>query len=402
MPLAWIASKPAATSWRIDSASAGGSGPPLRIRWESVSPSMNSMVRNAPSGASKNSKIRQTLGWVTRRASTTSRRSRSSADGSPASSRRIIFRATTVPSERSRASKTSPMPPAPMPLRILNRRRSVSPAEGTVSPAAPGIEAVWRSSVSRLPPSASSCRTTPGFPGRRQAPPCRGSARRCNESTLRAACPGLLPLTLSGPDRGVGLQRLQEVPGHVSDLVHRVLECHPVGGGRRSQPAHLPDVLERSRLDLLGGRRRLEVVQDADVAAHAGGESTSGAPLARAPWSALRSSSQRGKRATTAHRKRLVDAGDLLPAEPDAGGRAVLPDARDLRRLGNAEDVRIAGQEGQGHLVRRHSVRSGDLRQHLSAARRRAGVVARPVGAVPHHCYVVLPAPGQHPVLDVP
>ena len=87
----------------------GRTGLRRRRRSASVSPSRNSMVTKAtgfPSGPgpSWKSKRRQTLGWVTPRASCTSRRSRSSKPWALAADARTVFSATVACSRRSRAS----------------------------------------------------------------------------------------------------------------------------------------------------------------------------------------------------------------------------------------------------------------------------------------------------------
>ncbi len=75
-------------------------------------------VSPEPSGAgiwcSSTSKMRQTFGWVTRRAMCTSRWKRSRAFARPARSVRMVLRATVPWSLRSLASYTSPMPPCAM------------------------------------------------------------------------------------------------------------------------------------------------------------------------------------------------------------------------------------------------------------------------------------------------
>src|SRR3954454_8405853 len=78
---------------------------------------------------------------------------------------------------------------------------------------------------------------------------------------------------------------------------HRVVEGLLVGLGRLREPADLAHVLERGRALLLVRRRRLEVVERADVAAH-GAQRTLGAwPAQRARrrscWSTARTSTRR-------------------------------------------------------------------------------------------------------------
>ena len=64
-------------------------------------------------------------------------------------------------------------------------------------------------------------------------------------------------------------QRVQQVRGGVRDLVDRAVERLLVGLRRLREAADLADVLQRGGADLVLGRRRLEVVERADVAAHA-------------------------------------------------------------------------------------------------------------------------------------
>ena len=58
--------------------------------------------------------------------------------------------------------------------------------------------------------------------------------------------------------------------GDVGDLRDRSVERLSVRLGRLRRPADLPHVLERRGLDLVVGRRRLEIVKGVDVPAHAG------------------------------------------------------------------------------------------------------------------------------------
>src|SRR5262249_16262101 len=81
-PWACAASR-AATIWPTKGRASAGDIRPTRVsHWASDSPSGNSLVRNrndspVPIGTEYSSQTRQTLGWVTRRASRTSRRNRS-------------------------------------------------------------------------------------------------------------------------------------------------------------------------------------------------------------------------------------------------------------------------------------------------------------------------------------
>src|SRR3954454_3754110 len=67
----------------------------------------------------------------------------------------------------------------------------------------------------------------------------------------------------------MGYQRRKQVPRGVRDFLNRGIEGRLVGGRRLARPADLADVLEGGRVDLVGRRRWLKVVQGADVATHA-------------------------------------------------------------------------------------------------------------------------------------
>ena len=62
---------------------------------------------------------------------------------------------------------------------------------------------------------------------------------------------------------------IQQVLRGVGDLVHGVVERLLVRLGRLGGPGDLADVLQRGLVDLAAGGRRIEVVELADVAAHA-------------------------------------------------------------------------------------------------------------------------------------
>src|SRR5215831_7878038 len=125
-------------------------------------------------------------------------------------------------------------------------------------------------------------------------------------------------------------------------------------------------------------------------------------PLLSAGGARCARSSEGGKPSAPAHRKGLLDARDLLPAKPEARRGGVLPDPSDLRGLGDGEEVRIASQERERHLVGRHPVLPGDLAERLPPAGLRLREVAGTEGAVTHHRHVVLHAPGDDAILDVP
>src|SRR5829696_7990009 len=77
---------------------------------------------------------------------------------------------------------------------------------------------------------------------------------------------GGLDLAVLG--RRGGLQRLEQVPRHVRDLLDGAVERLLVGLRGLREAADLADVLERGGADLVLGRGRLEVVQRANVVAH--------------------------------------------------------------------------------------------------------------------------------------
>ncbi len=124
-PTRWAAASADATCSTIGRASAALRAPVRRNRSRSVSPASSSMVRQSTSRSRSaadawvwrtRSKMRQTLGWVTCRASWISRLKRSAAWLRPSASGSTVFRATRTPSSRSSASYTSPMPPRAMNL----------------------------------------------------------------------------------------------------------------------------------------------------------------------------------------------------------------------------------------------------------------------------------------------
>ena len=96
--------------------------------------------------------MRQTLKWVMRRASSTSRRKRSMAFGSAANSGRMVFSATRVRSVVSSASYTAPMPPRAMKRTMANRPATIAPTSRVepsgCSPAVDGGRGVVGSSSS--------------------------------------------------------------------------------------------------------------------------------------------------------------------------------------------------------------------------------------------------------------
>src|SRR5262249_10868448 len=68
--------------------------------------------------------------------------------------------------------------------------------------------------------------------------------------------------------RGLGLERVDELPCHAGRLLDRAIEYHLVGLRRLVEPAQLADELQRCRPNLLIGGWRVEVEQHLDVSAH--------------------------------------------------------------------------------------------------------------------------------------
>src|SRR5690242_11174336 len=91
--------------------------------------------------------------------------------------------------------------------------------------------------------------------------------------SARVALPGLGPallrLDLAVLRRGSRHELLEQVLGHVGDLVDGTVEGVLVRARRLGRPADLAHVLQRGVVDLLRRGGRLEVVERADVAAHA-------------------------------------------------------------------------------------------------------------------------------------
>src|SRR5215210_6123419 len=114
---------------------------------------------------------------------------------------------------------------------------------------------------------------------------------RCSGGVPRGgAGPGLGGLDLTVLRRRVRLERLEQVHGGVGDLVHGALEGLLVDLGGLREPADLADVLQCGGADLFAGRFRLEVVEGADVAAHAPQRSpglSGGRAASRTRWTAV-------------------------------------------------------------------------------------------------------------------
>src|SRR6185437_1553541 len=85
---------------------------------------------------------------------------------------------------------------------------------------------------------------------------------------LPRAFPRLLGLDLAVARRRVGLQRGQQSPGAVGHFRDRAVERFGIGLRRRVETGKLAHELQRGGVDLGMGRRRLEIEQRLDVAAH--------------------------------------------------------------------------------------------------------------------------------------
>src|SRR5271165_7067928 len=64
------------------------------------------------------------------------------------------------------------------------------------------------------------------------------------------------------------MQRGQEAPGCFRNLLDRAVECRFIGLRRLVETGELSHELQRGGVDLILGRRRLEIEQRLDVAAH--------------------------------------------------------------------------------------------------------------------------------------
>src|SRR4051812_11331694 len=131
-----------------------------------------------------------------------------------------------------------------------------------------------------MPAAFTATRTSPG-PGcgsgrswtfRTSGPPCSVMTRARKRSggvTLRRPRAALLRLDLAVLGRRVRHERFEEVVRGVRDLVDGAVERLLVRLRRLVVAADLADVLESRVVDLVGGGGGLEVVEWADVSAHA-------------------------------------------------------------------------------------------------------------------------------------
>src|SRR4051812_14770522 len=113
-------------------------------------------------------------------------------------------------------------------------------------------------------PSTAARRSRATRDGRAKPPP-RGSGGEAGGAAL-ARLRGLLLAVLGGRR---GDEPVEQAAGRRGDLLHGVVERGGVGLRGAGGAADLADVLERGLVDLVLVGRRLEVVQGADVAAHA-------------------------------------------------------------------------------------------------------------------------------------
>src|ERR1700753_3651246 len=79
-------------------------------------------------------------------------------------------------------------------------------------------------------------------------------------------CRSLIPVLLGC----IGLQGTQKFLRNVGDCINRRKERRFVCLGWLIEAANLPDVLKRSRVDLIRRDRRIEIEQHLDVPAHSG------------------------------------------------------------------------------------------------------------------------------------
>src|SRR6185295_7896744 len=133
----------------------------------------------------------------------------------------------------------------------------------------------WRAASSRPRTASLQVRPTRRAAFLRNA---RRPARRVRRSSRRdytrltgtpsGAC--TLPLAFTRARRSFAADFRKNLRRGLGDLAHGLLEGERVGfRGSLRAPRHFPHILQRGGLDLFWRGRRLEVVEDADVAAHA-------------------------------------------------------------------------------------------------------------------------------------
>src|SRR5205814_868187 len=140
---------------------------------------------------------------------------------------------------------------------------------------------------------------------------------------------GSLRLAVAGRRRGH--EGFQELARGTRDSIDGALECRLIGARRIVEAADLAHVLKRGRAHLLLGRRRLEVVEGANVATHL-------------PPIVAKASRARGRSELAWERRGLP--GSLRACVVTAGvasrrpGRASLPAARSRRsRAGHIQST---------------------------------------------------------------
>ena len=106
---------------------------------------------------------------------------------------------------------------------------------------------------------------------------------------LGPADAGLLALGLAGARGAAGGEGGEELSGALGHLLDGALEGLAIGGGGGGDAAHFSHELKGGVPDLALGGGRLEVVEDANVPAHAGEDTRSGAPYEVGARRAVRS-----------------------------------------------------------------------------------------------------------------
>src|SRR5205814_51348 len=104
----------------------------------------------------------------------------------------------------------------------------------------------------------------------------------------------------------LGLEPVQQTMAGLEHLLDRRVESRLIGLGRRIEAAELAYELQRGRADLLVGRRRLEIEQCLDVAAHVGASVTT---LDRAPRLALKDRRHAGNARSRCASRARTDTG---------------------------------------------------------------------------------------------
>jgi hypothetical protein len=77
----------------------------------------------------------------------------------------------------------------------------------------------------------------------------------------------------------MGMQRGEQPPRRLRDFRHRAIECRGVGLRRPGEAGEFAYELQRRCLDFVLGRRRFEIEQRLDVAAHLSSPSSERRPV---------------------------------------------------------------------------------------------------------------------------